>query len=222
MKARKFGGKLTIAASRSLKSSLSKTQEFAPTSNSKLQRQKAFVGSRLAKDFQQLQNSNMTSLAFGTVVQEQIKAHIHKKLNKVENRCNTMIKDFKTEVMKEASVFITSKLEDVARVLTSEHHRIIEQFIFYKNKTQRQLDMSDMLQKKYREAVKAQCLQSPCFEASFATDNRSALKLYDCLVPKVKEHALRCDRCRKIRDEKGLHDPPITKLQTEEMYAYWQ
>ena len=133
-----------------------------------------------------------------------------------------MITDFKTEVMKEASAFITHKLEDVARVLTSEHHRIIEQFIFYKNKTQRQLDMSDRLQQKYRDAVKAQCLQSPCFEASFAMDNRSVLRLYDCLVPKVKEIALRCVRCRRIRDEKGLHDPPITKMQTEEMYAFWE
>ena len=52
-----------------------------------------------------------------------------------------MITDFKTEVMKEASAFITQKLEDVARVLTSEHHRIIEQFIFYKNKTETAFDL---------------------------------------------------------------------------------
>lgn len=77
--------------------------------------------------------------------------------------------------------------------------------------------MTIAYESKYQEAIISQCLQSPCFEASFAIDNASALKLYDCLVPKVKELALRCDRCQRVRDEQELHDPPITKMQMEEI-----
>ena len=59
---------------------------------------------------------------------------------------------------------------------------------------------------------------SPCFEASFAIDGQSALRLYDCLVPKVKELSLYCDRCKKLRDEKGLHDTPFNEAQQDLLY----
>jgi len=34
--------------------------------------------------------------------------------------------------MREATNFIKSKMEDVAKILTLEHHRIIQSFIYYK------------------------------------------------------------------------------------------
>ena len=34
----------------------------------------------------------------------------------------------------------------------------------------------------------AYCLRSPAHEAEFVFDNRSALGLYDCVIPQLKEH----------------------------------
>jgi len=64
--------------------------------------------------------------------------------------------------------------------------------------------MTEELQMKFYRSQEAFAIQAPCYEASFAADHRSALKLYDCLVPKVKELSLRCDRCKALRESKGI------------------
>ena len=50
---------------------------------------------------------------------------------------------------------------------------------------------------------------------------RSALRLYDCLMPKVKELSLNCENCRKKRDAAGIKDVPVTRQRQEDMFAYW-
>ena len=46
--------------------------------------------------------------------------------------------------------------------------------------------------------------------------DRSALKLYDCLVPKVKELSLRCERCRSMQEEGGVIEPQASE---DDVYA---
>ena len=48
---------------------------------------------------------------------------------------------------------------------------------------------------KYMELAVAQ--KSPVMEAEHAIDDRTALSLYDCLVPKIKEHR----RFRILKDD---------------------
>lgn len=63
--------------------------------------------------------------------------------------------------------------------------------------------------------------QAPCYEASFAMDNRSAFKMYESLVPRVKELALRCGRCRELREQAGIKDPPVSHWHFDDVQSYW-
>ena len=46
----------------------------------------------------------------------------------------------------------------------------------------------EMVLKKWRIAEHLSSLKTPVMEAEFAIDERSALSLYDCIVPRLKEH----------------------------------
>ena len=65
-------------------------------------------------------------------IEENLKAHLHKKLNKIEMGCMSKINDFRADVMHDAALFIKKKLDQTTKMLTNEHHRIIEQFFFFK------------------------------------------------------------------------------------------
>ena len=65
-------------------------------------------------------------------------------------------------------------------------------------------------------------IEAPCFEASYAIDCKSALKLYDCLVPKIQEFNLRCHKCRILREEAGLMEPPMPYSKQNQIKQYWQ
>lgn len=52
--------------------------------------------------------------------------------------------------------------------------------------------------------------------------NKSALLLYDCLVPKVKELNLRCGNCQLLREKAGLVEPPITEQEHNEVFEFWR
>lgn len=64
------------------------------------------------------------------------KAHLHKRLKVLENQCTNKINNFRAQVMAEAHVFIRKRMEATAKILTKEHHAIIEQFIEYKRQIQ--------------------------------------------------------------------------------------
>lgn len=65
-------------------------------------------------------------------IEENLKAHLHKKLNKIEMGCMSKINDFRADVMYEAAKFIKKQLDSTTKMLSNEHHRIIEQFFFFK------------------------------------------------------------------------------------------
>ena len=45
-----------------------------------------------------------------------------------------------------------------------------------------------MVLNKWKTAEQLSSVKTPVMEAEFAIDERSALSLYDCMVPRLKEH----------------------------------
>ena len=113
-------------------------------------------------------------------------------------------------------------MEETAKMLSREHHAIIQQFVSFKERTEARLEQTDHLEKKFYAAEKAYAQQAPCFEASFAMHHASALRLYNCLVPKVKELSLHCNRCQKEREDAGIEDYPVTETEKDEIMSYWK
>ena len=58
----------------------------------------------------------------------------------------------------------------------------------YREESQKKIDERDFLYDRWHLFEQAYCLRSPALEAEFVFDNRSALGLYDCVVPQLKEH----------------------------------
>lgn len=69
-------------------------------------------------------------------------------------------------------------------------------------------------------------LKAPVMEASFEISEKSPLVLYDCLIPKIKEHEyevyLKCHACKEKRQLLGIIDPTVQAKQLTVQQQYWQ
>lgn len=91
-------------------------------------------------------------------------------------------------VLDQACLFIREQTQVVTQMLSKQHHRVIEQFIEFKDRTEAKLNRAINLEKTIAHLERLVALKTPVMEAEYAIDERSALSLYDCLVPALKEH----------------------------------
>ena len=63
---------------------------------------------------------------------------------------------------------------------------------------------------------------APCFETTYALHTQYALKLYDCVLPKIKSMVPHCSKCTTMRMESGIEDPPVTEKQLQQLTEYWR
>ena len=85
-------------------------------------------------------------------------------------------------------IFVKEQNASVTKLFTEHHHKLIKQFLDFKERTLDILKKNEELEETVGYLEKSLALKSPVMEAEFATDERSALSLYDCLVPMLKEH----------------------------------
>ena len=76
----------------------------------------------------------------------------------------------------------------MTKVITKQHHNLVKQFLNYKYRSQKILTENAKLKKEIAYLELAYVQKTPVMEAEFALDERSALSLYDCLTPTLKEH----------------------------------
>ena len=85
--------------------------------------------------------------------------------------------------MAEAADFIKQQTLKVAKMLTKEHHKIIEQFFQLKKQISLDVGTVEQIKQDYVEAMIALACKFPVMEAAYAMSQDSALSLFDCLVP---------------------------------------
>ena len=90
----------------------------------------------------QLHSSMLEAMADGdtTDLKIMINTHIAKKLNKQDHVFQTQLKNVKTLAIQDAINFIKIQSEFIQKHLTKEHHKLVEQFIAFKGRTQERLD----------------------------------------------------------------------------------
>ena len=76
----------------------------------------------------------------------------------------------------------------MTKLLTKTHHNVLTNFMQLKNKTEKMIVERDHILKRWIYCERALALKAPVREAEFALDDQSALSLYDCLIPMLKEH----------------------------------
>lgn len=73
--------------------------------------------------------------------------------------------------------------------------------------------MADYKQK-FADATCAFANKAPTMEPAFAWHEKSALRLYDQIIPKLQENSyatgLKCVKCKEKREENGVKDLPMT------------
>ena len=110
------------------------------------------------------------------------------KIHKVEQAFLVHLATIKPSVFEEATEWLKKKTEVIARSFTDELHGVITQFIEYKRFTSSR--MAEVAW--YRENVKILELtlarKIPVFDAEYGLSETTPLRLYDCLVPRIREH----------------------------------
>ena len=76
----------------------------------------------------------------------------------------------------------------MAKIFQDEMRLILFHFNDYRVAAEPKFQENRSLQLKLRDAEIALAAKSPVNEAEYAFDERSPLILYDCLIPKLKEH----------------------------------
>ena len=75
----------------------------------------------------------------------------------------------------------------MSELLTAEHRKLLKQFIEYKERNNEKLDEADRFVKWSKEVELSAAMKTPVMEAEHAIDDCTAMSLYDCLIPKLRE-----------------------------------
>ena len=108
-------------------------------------------------------------------------------------------------LFREARKFVAELNTALCEQMTVNHHKILEQFVDFKDRTIRRIEYNDHLKDVTMQLEKRLALQSPAFEGEYAIDERTTLSLYDSLIPKLKEHRrfkIKADDAFSINDFK--------------------
>ena len=87
-----------------------------------------------------------------------------------------------------ACEFIREQTAAVTKLLTRQHHQLVDQFLAFKERTEHKLAWADSLQVDMAKLEVMIALKTPCMEAEHVLDDRNAFNFFDCLIPKIKEH----------------------------------
>ena len=89
--------------------------------------------------------------------------------------------------MQDAREMLKEKADQLTRLLTRTHHRVLMDFMVYKERNDKLIDERETLLRRWVECEKALALRTPVREAEYALDDWTPLRFYDCLLPMLKE-----------------------------------
>ena len=123
-----------------------------------------------------------------------MKGYIQKKLDmqavKMSKRFKIMMKNKEVAQWQTMIEWLEKKLKPVSAMLTRNHHKIVRQFLAYKERTEQKLLDLDESKSKMIDAEIALAQRNPLYEAEYKLDEDNPLKLFDCFVPSLEEHRL--------------------------------
>ena len=116
--------------------------------------------------------------------------------------------------MQEALDWVKKQSVSISKHLTSEHHKLIEKMLDFKERTQKKLDLLDLYQAQFDDFERRVALENSTKEAMYALDATNPLSLYDCLVPELE--AFRPLKLPNFNFKKIVHENNQAKLKLVE------
>ena len=98
------------------------------------------------------------------------------------------VKEMKPFVFDLASQYVEDKAKQITKELTKNHKSLFKQFLAFKERSHTQLKHAERMHKYVTMLEERIAMRSPTLEAEHAIDDRTALTMYDCLMPQLREH----------------------------------
>ena len=91
-------------------------------------------------------------------------------------------------IFQEAIKWLEEKLVIISKSFTRELHEVIKQFISYKDKTYSRIAECAWYQENVKILEATLARKIPVFEAEYGLSETTPLRLYDSLVPRIRQH----------------------------------
>ena len=89
--------------------------------------------------------------------------------------------------MDNAREMLKERGDQLVKLLTRTHHKVLQDFLVFKERNDKLIDERETLLTRWVECEKALALRTPVREAEYALDDWTPFRLYDCLLPMIKE-----------------------------------
>ena len=128
-----------------------------------------------------------------------------KKVRSIEKAFNSKLANIKPIVYQEAIKWLKNKTDKFCKNFTEELHLILRQFLDYKAKTNSRMAEVAWYQENVKILEQTLARKIPVFESEYGMSETTPLRLYDCLVPRIKENRTRYYDIRKDFKMEDLH-----------------
>ena len=93
----------------------------------------------------------------------------------------------KQETMNEAKRFVREAANNIQKAVTREYRTLLKQFVQFREKTWHIIDNMEDRKERMKDAEQLVCQTYPVYDSRYRADPDSPFKLYDCIVPALKE-----------------------------------
>ena len=76
----------------------------------------------------------------------------------------------------------------ISKYLTKEHHKLIHNFLEYKDRTKARLDHIEEMEATYFDCINLQAMEMQTKEAMYSMDSDHNLRFYDCFLPELEAY----------------------------------
>ena len=111
--------------------------------------------------------------------------HMQKVLKNQRRVYENSLKNLQSMAIKEALDFIKYQSGSIQKHLTTEHHKLVEKFQAFKDRTDHRLKRAEIIEKLVSDLELRYSLESATKEAMYAMDATNPLRLFDCLIPEL-------------------------------------
>ena len=133
--------------------------------------------------------------------------HITKTLTSQKKVFETTLRNLKIIAIQETVDFIKSQSEQIEKLVTSKYHELIEQFIWFKERSEKRLKRTDEMELRAHELEMRYAQETASKEAMYAMDATNPLSMFDCLIPELavyRPRRLRLTKQQKLLDHKAI------------------
>ena len=95
------------------------------------------------------------------------------------------MKNLKSVILAEAVKYFKNSAISINKLLTREHHKIVKQFIAYKERISNENELAQKYMQNMKETELEDAILNPILEAFYNTRKEDPTKLYQCLMPTI-------------------------------------